>query len=130
RIIQRLSSNLCDFVISDHGIERSCQQQRIRNIRSKPEAIDVEIMNEPFAEDGCTVSQNPDRLQQIIYENWLRNVEFEISGGCCGRDRRMISDDLECDLGHDFGNGRISLSWHDRRCQAVVRDNDFSQATT
>ena len=71
------------------------------------------------------VSHNLNRLEQILKQYRLEDIQLQLSGFRRLGDRHVVADDVEAGLVADLGDDRIDLTRHDRAARLPVRQLDF-----
>ena len=126
-VAKRPCRDLCDAIVAEDRIERRRQQKRLLDVGGEPFAIDLEPGDELGSKDMGRVGKQPDRLQEVVDQDGLRNVQLERACGSGRRHGGVVADDLEASLDDDLADRRIALARHDRRREPVIRDDQLAE---
>ena len=116
------------FVVADLGADRGDQHQRVLHILIDALAIQGNSANHVVDEPARGVVQQRDRMQEVVDQHRLENVQLEISLGAGEGDGGVVSVDLHGDHGHGFALRGIHFAGHDRRAGLVFGDADLGEA--
>ncbi len=78
--------------------------------------------------DRHASAEQRDRVQQVVDDDRLEDVELEIALRAGEADGRVVADHLHAYHRHRLGLRRIDLARHDRRPRLVLRQRQFAQA--
>jgi hypothetical protein len=64
-------------------------------------------------------------MESVPGDHGHHDVQLQLAGVGCGKDRRVTSDHLVAHLVHHLGDGWIDLAGHDRRAGLDRRQQDL-----
>src|SRR5262249_39484078 len=73
------------------------------------------------------IAQELDRLQEVVDDYRLEDVELEMALGARKSDRGVVAEHLHTDHGQRFALRRVDLSRHDRRAGLVLPKRELAQ---
>ena len=101
--------------------QRRYEHQRILDVAIDLIAIRFDSIDTVLAKRVARVRQQHHRVQEIVNDERLENVELEIALRSRDRNRRVVADHLNANHRHRFALGWIDFTGHDRRARLVLR---------
>ena len=83
-----------------------------------------------LGEGARGVRHQPDRVQHVVGQYGLIDVELEMALAAGDRDRGVIAEHLAAHHRHRLALRRIDLARHDRGARLVLRQHQFAEART
>src|ERR1700689_3135256 len=120
--------DLRGFVVADFGSQRGYQHQRVLDVPVDFRAIDFDAFDHVLDVAVAGVCNQRDRLQEVVNDDWLEDVKFEVALGAGESDGGSCSVDLHADHSHGFALRGVDFAGHDGRSRLVFWDGDFSQS--
>ena len=95
------------------AVQDSRQHQRLVQQGGNPLLVGFDANNTVLGEASATIRQQSDRLKQVLDQDWLENVQLELTVRTGNRDSGIVSDDLGGNHGQGFTLGGVDLARHD-----------------
>src|SRR6185503_10442766 len=90
--------------------------------------IRLDARRAPVVERARAVGQQADRLEHVVQDDGLVDVELKIALRAGESDGVIVTEDLYGDHGERLALGRVDLPRHDRRARLVFRDPELAEA--
>ena len=124
----RLQGDLRGLLVADVRVERGHQHERVIEVLPDPPHARLDARRAAVVERACALGQQPDRLQHVVKDDRLIDVELEIALRSRESDGVIVAEDLHGNHGQCFALGGIDLPWHDRRPRLVCRNQQLGQS--
>ncbi|MNO92612.1 hypothetical protein D3C76_841930 [compost metagenome] len=108
-------------------VQRRHQHQPPFQVRRHLLGIRLDARHAVLLEVAAAVSQQFDRLQQVVDDHRLEHVQLQMPLAGGKADRRVIAQHLAGQHRQCFALGRVDLAWHDRAARLVGRQAYLGQ---
>lgn len=112
------------------AVQDGSQHQGFVQQRRDPLLVGFDTDNTVLGEASSAISQQSDRLQQVLDQDGLEDVQFELTVRTSDGDSGVVTHNLSGDHGQGFTLGRVDLSGHDGRSRLVFGQREFSQTAS
>jgi len=117
-------------VVSHSAVQTSDQHQTLIQNCVDPLLVGLNSNDTVLGETPRAVSEQPNALEQVLDQDRLEHVEFELTVRSSDRNGGVVSDDLCGNHGQSLALSRVDLSGHDRRTRLVLRKGKLSETTS
>jgi hypothetical protein len=117
-------------VVSHSAVQTSDQHQTLIQDSVDPLLVGFNSNDTVLGETLRAVSEQSNALEQVLDQDRLEHVEFELTVRSSDRNGSVVSNDLCGDHGQSLALSRVDLSGHDRRTGLVLRERKLSQTTS
>ena len=127
-LLVRVLGDLGRVVVADLAVERGHQHQRLVDQLLDPRPVGLDAHRAVVVEAQRGIGEQPDRLQEVVGDHRLEDVELEIALARGDPDRGVVAHHLHGDHRHRLGLGRVDLAGHDRGPGLVLGDHQLAEA--
>ena len=124
----RLEGNLCRLLVADVRIERRHQHERVVEVFADALLVRLDAPGAAVVERARGLGQQLDRLQHVVQDHGLVDVELEVSLRAGEGHGVVVAEHLHGHHGQRLALGRIDLARHDRRARLVLRNLQLREA--
>lgn len=108
------------LVIADMRIERSHQHQRVIHELADPLGVRLDTRQTVLHEGLRPVAEKPDRVEDIVSDQRLENVELEVTAHATHRHRSLVAHHLSANHSQCLALRGVHLSRHDARSRLIL----------
>lgn len=117
-------------VVTQMAVQDGSQHQGFVQQRRDPLLVGLNTDNTVLGEASSAIRQQSDRLQQVLDQDGLEDVQFELTVRTSDGDGGVVAHNLGGDHGQSFTLGRVDLSRHNGRSRFVFGQREFSQTAS
>src|SRR3989440_3114884 len=125
-LVRRLR-DLRRFVVADVRVESSDQHQRLPHQLRDALAVRLDADRAVVVEAPAPVGEQPHRLQEVVDDERLEDVQLEVPHGAADVDGDVVAEHLGTEHRHRLALRRVHLSGHDGAAGLVLRDLQLAE---
>src|SRR5579863_5306787 len=92
--------------------------------------VGLEPLDAELPEPVTRISEEVNGVAEVVYEDRLADVQFEIAARAGRRDGHVIAEDLHRDHDHGLALRGVDFPGHDRATGLVLGQYQFAQSRT
>ena len=123
-----LLGSLGDIVVSQVRVKNGSKHERLVEELADAVLVRLNAHNAILGEAPGAIGEQPDRLEEVLDEDRLEDVQLELAVATCDANGGVVAHDLRSDHSERLALRRVDLAWHDRATRLVLGKRKLAKA--